>query len=320
LQKASEETRVELKQLRYFVRIVDLGSLSRAAGEVFVAQSALSQHVAALEDEFKTRLLNRSARGVSPTEAGKQLYRHAQLLLKQAEDAKASMASGCAGPAGPVALGVPLSLVATLAFPIFDAVRERFPFIRLQVQEELSGTILEWIKSGRLSIGIAFDDGNLEGLEVTRVLEERLFLVASPKSPLARRKAVTLSELEQMDLVLPCPGQGVRPRVERAMVRAGLTLTRVCAEVNSLVMLKQTAAAGIGPTILGWPCIASEVAEGKLAAVEIVRPAIVRVAALCRLSAAAHSQATECVKTAAIEVIRNTVRKAAWRGVRCVDS
>lgn len=314
------EGAIELKQIRYFVRIVELGSLSRAAGDVHIAQSALSQHVAALEDEFKTVLLHRTARGVVPTDAGKQLYRHAQALLKQSEDVRAAVMNSTAEPAGTVVFGLPLSLIASIAFPILEGMLRKYPLVRLQVQEELSGTILEWLKNGRLSIGIAFDDGNLEGLEVTRLLEERLYLVVDPKSPLARRKTISLREIEQLDLVLPCPGQGVRPRIERAMLRAGLSLTRVRAEANSLVLIKLAVAAGIGPTILGWLSVAGEISEGRLIAVEIVRPALTRVAAICLPASAIHSQATEHVRAAAIDIVRETVRKASWRGVRFLES
>jgi LysR family transcriptional regulator, nitrogen assimilation regulatory protein len=311
---------MELRQLRNFVCIVDLASLSRAAGALHIAQSALSQQVAALEREFRTPLLHRMSRGVQPTDAGKELYRHAQALLQHAETAKEAVASCSAEPAGVVGIGVPLSLAATLALPIFEAVRSQHPGIKLQVHEELSGTVLERVKNGRLTLGIAFDDGDLEGLQARRVLEERLFLVLHPKSPLARRKAVGLREIAGMDLVIPSAGQGVRVRIEQAMAQAGLSLSKVAAEINSQTLMKQAAAAGFGATILAWPSVESEVAQGKLAAVEISRPAITRVAAICVSASMPRTRATECVLAAATEAIRQTVRRAThWRGVRFLD-
>lgn len=307
---------IELKQLRYFVRIVDLGSLSRAAETLHIAQSALSQQVASLESEFKTPLLLRTTRGVQPTDAGRELYLHAQVILKQAEDARTAVASCSAEPTGQVMIGVPLSLVAPLALPVFEAVRTKYPGIKLQVHEELSGTILEWVKNGRLTLGIAFDDGNLDGLIVTRFLEERLFLIVHPKSKLAKRKVVNLREIENLDLVVPSPGQGVRARVEGAMARAGLSLRRVVAEANSLTLLKQAAAAGIGATILSWPSVDPEVTQGQLVAIEIVHPSLTRVAAMCLPVATPRTRALECVLAVAAEAVQNTVRRASWRGVR----
>lgn len=300
------------------MRIVELGSLSRAAGALHIAQSALSQHVAALEDELRASLLSRSARGVTPTEAGQQLYQHAQAILKQADDAKAAVAMRSAEPTGVVGFGLPLSLVAPLALPIFQAVRAAYPGVKLLVYEELSGTILEWVKNGRLSLGIAFDDGNLEGLTATPLLEERLFLVVAPRSPLARRKVVSLQEVAELDLVVPTPDQGVRDRIDRAMARAGHRIGKVVAEINSLTLMKQAAGAGIGATILSWPSIEDDVAQRRVVAIEIAKPAITRVAAMCVLASAPLSRATECARAEITQAIRATVRSTPWRGVRFV--
>lgn len=297
-----------------------MGSLSRAAGSLHVAQSALSQQVSALESDLKTPLLLRSTRGVVPTEAGRLLYQHAQQMLQQADSARAAVASCTSQPAGQVAMGVPLSLVAPLALPLFQAVRAAYPAIRLQVLEELSGTILEWIKNGRLAVGIAFDDGNLEGLLATPLLEERLFLIVPAKSRWSRRKSVSLKEVTSLDLVLPSPEQGVRPRVDSAMARAGLSIERPVTEVNSLTLLKQATAAGMGATILAWPSVQAELARGEVAAVEITRPAITRTACLCVSAAAPRTRVLDAVTAEVRRSVRDTLRTAGWRGVRSLDS
>lgn len=297
-----------------------MGSLSRAAGSLHVAQSALSQQVSALESDLKTPLLLRSTRGVVPTEAGRLLYQHAQQMLQQADSARAAVASCTSQPAGQVAMGVPLSLVAPLALPLFQAVRAAYPAIRLQVLEELSGTILEWIKNGRLAVGIAFDDGNLEGLLATPLLEERLFLIVPAKSRWSRRKSVSLKEVTSLDLVLPSPEQGVRSRVDSAMARAGLSIERPVTEVNSLTLLKQATAAGMGATILAWPSVQAELARGEVAAVEITRPAITRTACLCVSAAAPRTRVLDAVTAEVRRSVRDTLRTAGWRGVRSLDS
>jgi LysR family nitrogen assimilation transcriptional regulator len=297
-----------------------MGSLSRAAGDVHIAQSALSQHVATLEREFNTPLLLRSARGVVPTEAGKQLYRHAQLMLQQAEQARASVSNCTSEPSGPVSFGMPLSLAGTLAYPIFESVWQHHPLVRLQLHEGVSGSILEWIKTGRLSIGLAFDDGNLDGLDAVPVIEERLFLVLSPRSPLAHRKVVSLSEVQMLPLIMPMPGQGVRPGLERVMVREGMVLSQVVAEANSEHLLKQAVAAGVAHTVLGWQCVADEVAAGKLAAVQIVRPSVVCTTSLCMPASSAWTQTATRVRACIIDALRQTIARTRWRGVRFIES
>src|SRR5205085_12564277 len=131
-----------------------------------------------------------------------------------------------------------------------SGVRRAYATILLQILEELSSTILKWVKSGRLALGIAFDDGNLGGLQTLPLLEERLFLVTSPRSPHARRKTIAVRELATLDFVLPTLGQGVRARVDRALAEAKLAPARVVAEVDSHTVMKQAAATGMGATIL----------------------------------------------------------------------
>lgn len=300
------------------MRIVDIGSLSRAASVLHVAQSALSQQVAALEAELGSPLLVRTARGVSPTEAGSHLYRHAQALLQQAQDAKAAVAACSSAPTGQVALGLPLTLVAPFAMPLFDAVADLYPGIRLQIHEELSGTILEWVHSGRLTLGVAFDDGALDGLQATPLIEERLYLVVPPRSRLARRKQLRLRELPSLDLMLPSAGQGVRDRVDRALAREGLAPAKIVAEMNSLTMMKQAVMKGRGATILGWPSLEAEVAQGSLAAVEITGPALTRTASICHAGAVPPSRAAQCVIAVAVQLVQGLVRRAPWRGVRAL--
>ena len=98
---------MDLRQLKYFVEIVDSGSLSKAAARVYVAQPALSQQIAALEGELKSRLLVRSSRGVTLTEAGKVLYRHARAILRELADVRQEIMHPSAGESGLVALGLP---------------------------------------------------------------------------------------------------------------------------------------------------------------------------------------------------------------------
>jgi LysR family transcriptional regulator, nitrogen assimilation regulatory protein len=218
--------------------------------ELHIAQSALSQHVATLEAETRAMLLVRTSRGVQAIDAGRTLYQHARIILQQEAEAKAAVEVAAGVPTGQLAFGLPLSLVRVLGMPIFGAVRESWPGIELQVQEELSGTILEWLKSARLALGIAFDDHNLPGLHTVPLFEERLFLIVSPQSALARQKTIPLMEVAALTLVLPSYGQGVRACVDKAFTDAGLGEAQVSMEIDSHVMLKQYANLGTGPTIL----------------------------------------------------------------------
>lgn len=140
---------MELRQLRYFVAIVDHGSLSRAARVLHIAQPALTQQIRQLEDEMAAQLLHRSAQGVIATDAGKVFYEHALAILKQVQDAKQAVAQSTDKPSGTVALGIPQSVSNALALPLLNAVRSIYPEITLQLTEELTGNLITQLKSGR---------------------------------------------------------------------------------------------------------------------------------------------------------------------------
>jgi LysR family nitrogen assimilation transcriptional regulator len=120
---------VELRQLRYYVAILDHGSLSRAARVLHVAQPALTQQLRQLEEELGTQLLHRTAQGMLATDAGKVFYEHAQAILKQVGDAKSAVAHSAEKPAGAVTVGLPQSISGALALPLLKAVRASYPDI-----------------------------------------------------------------------------------------------------------------------------------------------------------------------------------------------
>src|SRR4051812_9585845 len=108
---------VDFRKLRNFVKVVDAGSLSRAAGLLRTAQPALSQQLAALEAHFKQKLLIRSNHGIAPTEAGRALYRHAQILLRQLAQTEADVVRASSTVAGRVSIGL-ATYGATGALPL----------------------------------------------------------------------------------------------------------------------------------------------------------------------------------------------------------
>lgn len=111
-------------------------------------------------------------------------------------------------PTGQRASGLPLSLVRVLGMPIFGAGASLGPESNCKYKRELSGTILEWLKSARLALGIAFDVHNLAGLHTVPLFEERLFLIVSPQSAFARRKTIPIMEVAALTLVLPSYDRG----------------------------------------------------------------------------------------------------------------
>src|SRR5580698_261559 len=110
---------MDLRQLRYFVGIVQAGSLSRAADQLHVAQSAVSHHLNSLESELDRQLLTRGPKGIILTEAGNILYRHAEAILRYVESAKQAAMGALNVPSGRVAIGFPVTIAAFLSYELF---------------------------------------------------------------------------------------------------------------------------------------------------------------------------------------------------------
>ena len=272
---------MEFRQLRYFVAIVDHGSLSRAALVLHVAQPALTQQLRQLEEELGAQLLHRSAHGVLSTEAGKVFYEHAQAILKQVADARSAVTQLTTRPSGSVTLGLPHSISGALALPLLTAARTTFPEITLQLTEEISGSLTEQLKSGRLNLAVLFDDGQLGGFEATPLVEEDLMYICRAASNRVPPDAsITLGAALASALILPAQQHGVRPLIEQVATQAGLALSSII-EINSIAILKSALLADMGATLLPIAPLRAEIESGALVAVAVHSPPIRRRVTLC---------------------------------------
>lgn len=311
---------MELRQLRYFVAIADHGSLSRAARVLHVAQPALTQQIQQLEDELGAQLLHRSAQGVLPTDAGKTFYEHAQAILKQVGDAKSAVTQAADRPAGTVALGIPQSVSGALALPLLTAVREAYPEITLQLTEELSGNLIEQLKSGRINLAVLFDDGQLGAFNTHALVEEEMMFLARAGSAFAPKgRTVSLAKAVRAPLVLPGLQHGVRPRIENVVRSAGLALDNVI-EINSVAILRSALLADLGATILPAAPVQAEIERGLVCAWPITGVKISRTVALCASKNIPLTNAGTAVERLVREVAGRLCDEGRWHGAYRLDA
>ncbi|MGL4323811.1 MAG: nitrogen assimilation transcriptional regulator NAC [Beijerinckiaceae bacterium] len=303
------EARVDTKRLSAFVKIVDTGSLTRAADNLHVAQPALSQQVAALEAHFRQRLLIRSKRGVVPTEAGQTLYRHAQIILRQLGQAQSEVSLGAQSISGAVSLGLaPYSAGASLALPLIVRVRERHPGIVLHINENFGGVISELVMTGKMDMALIYQPGPIKGVRFEPMFEEELYLLASSQMGMGREKAVTLAALENIPMLLPSRIHTIRRLVDSSFERAGLALN-VIAEIESATTLASAVDASIGATVLPLSSALSMVemqrrSNGRdLTVTRIVEPALRVRVSICLADGLAMSDAAQAVHDLIAELV-----------------
>lgn len=272
---------MELRQLRYFVAIVDHGSLSRAARVLHIVQPALTQQIQLLEEELGALLLHRSAQGMQATDAGKIFYEHAQAILKQIADVKSAVTQSTDQPSGTVALGIPQSASGALALPLLNAVRSTYPDIVFQLTEELTGNLTEQLRSGRLNLAILFDDGQLAGFNLKPMVEEEMMFITRAHSQFSnKKKTISLEKALQATLILPSLAHGVRPRIESVVRQAGLQIGQVI-DITSIAILKSAIMADMGATILPVSPFLAEIERGEMRATSISGAQLSRSVVLC---------------------------------------
>jgi LysR family transcriptional regulator, nitrogen assimilation regulatory protein len=306
---------MEVRQLQYFVAIVDFGSLSKAAVQLRIAQPALSQQMTTLEGELGRQLLVRNSRGVKPTAAGLRLYRHARLILRQLEQLRLEVGDQTLDLAGSVAIGLPTTTATVLAAPLLVAVRQLYPNIKLQIFESLSGYLTELLMNNRLDCAVLFRDSAVKGLSLEPLVEEDLFLVTCAEAPLAAQPKCSIRDLAAMPLVLPSIAHDLRLLTELAFMRLGIKLN-VVADVDSLPTLREIARLGVAVTILPRSAIASSEAAAGLISVLLVDPGITRPVALCYPEGLPKRPAVEAVASTLKKTIVNLISKGKWTGVR----
>ncbi|MYN18719.1 LysR family transcriptional regulator [Rugamonas sp. FT107W] len=307
---------MELRQLRYFVAIVDHGSLSRAAVVLHVAQPALTQQLRQLEEELGVQLVHRSAQGVLSTDAGKIFYEHAQAILKQVADARSAVAQSAERPSGSVTLGLPHSISGALALPLLMASRAQYPEITLQLTEELTGNLSDQLKSGRVNLAVLFDDGQLAQFATTPLAEEELQFICRAGATYAQgEQALTLTQALNTTLILPGLQHGVRPRIESVARQAGLTLGNVI-EINSIAILKSAILADMGATILPSAPVLDELERGAMRAHRIHSPSISRTVVLCASKNIPLTNAAAAVSRLVQQVSAQLSTSGAWPGAR----
>lgn len=244
---------MDIRRLQAFARIVDIGSITRASSILHIAQPALSQQIASLEAHFGRELLVRSKRGVVPTEAGKVLYRHCQIILKQMDQAELEIAASGEGISGFVSVGLaPLSLGTLVAPPLMKAIREEHPGIVLNINENVGGGVIsELIMAGKLDIALIYDPGGIPGVSFEPVQTEELYFV-SP-APIATLEEgdpeINLAEVVEHPLILPNKIHTIRQVIDTALSRARLKASVTC-QTESISILAGGMAEGLGMAIL----------------------------------------------------------------------
>ncbi|EXJ13701.1 LysR family transcriptional regulator [Imhoffiella purpurea] len=285
---------MDSKLLKCFLHVLDAGGLTPASERLHLTQSALSRQLKQLESGLGAELFQRTGRGLVPTEAGRQLERRARPLMAELERLASDIASAGQEVAGSLAIAVPPSVGSALPANLVHRYRALYPQVRLRIASALSGAIQDGLLQGRLDLGLVHHPLTSAGLQHETLWRERLWLVADSAAGLDPGIPVPLGEALTGPMVLTGSRHGLRVLVEGQAAGLGLALD-VAIEVDSLRIMLELVALGLGRTLLPYRAIEPELGAGRIGAAPVVSPEMERVTVLAWPSGRPLSRAAEAM-------------------------
>jgi LysR family transcriptional regulator, nitrogen assimilation regulatory protein len=265
---------MELRSLHYFVRIAELGSITRASAHLQIAQPALTRHLQRLEDELDTPLFTRANRGVKLTEAGHKLLESAQRILRDVERAGDEIRAHKAHPSGKIILGVTPTQCPVVVPELFARMRRHYPMVELKVVHAGMVRLEEFLIDGRVDLALLSEVSRSRLIFSARLAEEEMVLVTRPGA--RPREIVSADELSRTPLIL---GDGLRAAMETLLAGRGVEL-QVETELNDHETIRLMVQQGVGASILPHSSVYRECARGLAEAHRITAAGVFRTLAL----------------------------------------
>ncbi|MBB3110068.1 DNA-binding transcriptional LysR family regulator [Paenibacillus phyllosphaerae] len=261
---------MELTYLRTFREVAKSGSFTRAAEQLGYAQSSVTTQIQKLEDAYGAVLVERFGRRMRLTVAGEALLHYANDIIKLHDESREAVASQSKGT---LSIGTIETMAAYYLPPYIQRYRQLFPDMKVLIQPGNEPAIIEAVKDGALDVGIildtAFDDPELD---VIRIREEELIIIAPPGHRISGMEEVTVEELAEESLILTEDGCTYRAMLLRELKRQQINYM-LTYEFGNLEAIKQSVIYGLGIALLPRIVVQSELAQGKLAAAKFNDPA-----------------------------------------------
>ncbi len=303
---------MDLKQLRTFRAVAELGSLSKAADRLRSAQPALSRHIKLLEHELRIELFVRNGRGMLLTSAGRMLLDRTTGLVRQIEQVRDDLQSASGKPSGRVILGLVPTVSAVFSGPFARRVLTEFPQISLRIVESYGGHLVEWLHRGEMDLAITYGPAVDLHLAVQSIGHEDIAVVGPPGSGLNKKKSVDLKWLVKQNLIVPSISHGLRALLEKAVAREGLTLKPMI-EADSYRAQISLMEGKLGYTLLPPSAIRAELAARRLEMAALASPSISRELILASPIDHPSSIATTTISTLITSEIERLSKGGLWK-------
>ncbi|HEX2531582.1 MAG TPA: LysR substrate-binding domain-containing protein [Burkholderiaceae bacterium] len=304
---------MNLKQLNYFVKIVEAQNMTRAAEGLYIAQAALSQQITLLEEELGVKLLTRSSRGIQATHQGDLLYRHAKTILRQIDNTRTLLSKKDGEVTGNVSVGMPSSTAKLLSLRLMRLVKERYPSIVLEIVDVPSADLMSLVVHGRVDFSLIPDPQKPKDISFLPLFREELFLMTD-YGVIPDTGKVSLNTIAELPLILPSLPNTLRSRLEHAFLKASLSFN-LFGEASTSAILIPAVRAGLAATILPYSAAHEEIMNRQIDA-HPIEAGFVRDVYLCTSDTLPASPATATVIGLCRTALRDLIEGGTWKGCK----
>jgi DNA-binding transcriptional LysR family regulator len=302
---------MDFKRLNYFVRIAELGSLSKAADRLRIAQPALSRQMRLLEDDVGVPLFSRHRRGMQLTPEGAELRQRIVGPMRQLECAVEDTRALSKEIGGSVAFGMPPTASYVLAGPLARRVAKEAPNVSLRVVEGYAGHLIDWLQRGELDVALLYGPAADYRLPAEDLLTEELMLVGPPDCDLSPDVPIAFEMLAGLPLVLPSHPHGLRVVIDNVAAKTKSKLS-VRFQADSFHLMKDLVESGLGYTTLPYSSFSREAADGRLKCAPIVNPKVSRQLVLARQPGGDPPRAAQKLTVLIRQEIIDLTRSGVW--------
>ncbi|MCY1502939.1 HTH-type transcriptional regulator CynR [compost metagenome] len=304
---------MDIVQLKTLIHVAELGSLSKAADRLHIAQPALSRQIRQLEQELGTYLFERHGRGMVITDIGREVVAHASRILEEMESIRTAAVGGRSSYRGSVTIGTTPTVAEIVTVPLVRRIRDAHPHLAIRFSSAFSGYLLDWLQRGDLDLAVSYDPQPLHTLRIQPVMMENLVLVGPPDAGLSLDTPVRFASLQDRQVVIPSTRHGLRTILDECARQAGIRLS-CTVEADSFGAMIDLVRNGFGLTILPQAPIYAQVQSGTLTAAPLIDPQPLRKLVLVYPADRRVSPAAKFVGESFIEITADLVAGNIWAG------
>src|SRR3954453_5505968 len=262
---------MDIRDLKCFILTAELGSITRASGELGIVQSALSRKIQTIEDELGCTLFNRLPRGIQLTPAGRRFLDRARRVVREVDFARADARDGAGEVAGEVSLGLSPTLAPLLAPDCLAQVATDHPGIQLKVVEGFSSTLLDLLLTGRIDLAVLTNPPRTPVLRAEPAVSEEI-LVITPPGARGIQPYYSLDELCNEPVVVT---SGLRTVIEDQLHKQGRSLNGAT-EIDSIEAIRRMVMRGQAITLMPASTFQEDVQAHRLDAFHVANASLHR--------------------------------------------